>query len=307
MQELAASIASNSSNTFESFYKLFEGLESYLMASKSNNWLKASRFYQLTQKDLLDAIKINPEVRRAFKNAEKNDFCVLRVNTGSGYPENGIQLVSSALRRLGLDKFPIYKDGLSGCALIYLFFDVETDTLSLTKRLNERLAYDSSLSDIDLEFIEGPISIPCQSGFAWLNDSGSVVIQRDEVSELSALTLFLSDYRTKKNSLSRIAQYLDASLEADACSPHDQLDSILLLADEEIGEIEASVDESFDLDCSPYMVESLAADTEAAIDSEEEFVYYVGLLEETDITSPAPSYEQLSFLGVILQNCRPPP
>lgn len=277
------------------------------MASKSSNWLKASRFYQLTEKDLLDAIKINPEVRRAFRNAEKNDFCVLRVNTGPEFPENGILLVSSALRRLGLDKFPIYKDGLSGCVQIYLFLDMETDIVSLTKRLNERLANDSSLSHMDFEFIEGPISIPCQSGFAWLNDKGSVVIQRDEISELSALALFLSDYRAKKNSLSRISQYLDTSVEDDACSPHEQLDSILLLADEEIGEIEPSLDESFDLDCSPYVVENPASNTEAAIDSEEEFVFYVGLLEEADITLPATSYEQLNFLGEILQNCRPPP
>ena len=140
-----------------------------------------------------------------------------------------------------------------------------------------------------------------------MNDKGSVVIQRDEISELSALTLFLSDYRTKKNSLSRISRYLDASVEDDACSPQQNIDSILLLADEEIGEIEPSLDESFDLGCSPYVVENPASNTQAAIDSEEEFVFYVGLLEEADITLPATSYEQLNFLGEILQNCRPPP
>ena len=204
------SVENSVTNKFGCFYNLFKGLESYMMTSSSKRWLKSSRFYELSRKDTLDAIKINPEVRRAYKIAQKQDFLVLKVDDGIHLQELNLRAFCTSLCAIGITKFSLFKESSSDDIHIYVYFEKPIQVEPFIQKLNAWLLYQEQYSSIKASFIEGPIAIPCQSGFAWLNDKGTIVVERDQITDLSAISLFLSDYENKKIDANEVMSILES-------------------------------------------------------------------------------------------------
>lgn len=286
----------SSESVFASFYKLFSGLESYMRKSGAKTWLKASKYYELTSQDLLDSIKIHPEVRRAYHIATKQDFCVLKLADGSKLSASHFGKLSNLLESVSIDKYTIYKDSVSEDIHIYIFFDHQIDTRSFIDRLNSWLRTRELPSEIVPDFIEGPLAIPCQSGFAWLNAQGTLIVDRDEVSDLSAVSLFMNDYTANKLDASRI---LDA-IARDLANP--KLKPEIDVVQETVADVSESID-------SDSLEDELLTqrDKHQAQEDLEEIVADATASDDTNPFSLPLGNRQLSLLEELAENGRAPP
>ena len=196
-------------NKFGDFYNAFRELESYIMPAKV--WLRTSKYYELTRRDLLDALKLNPELRRAYKLSGKRDFCVLEVKDSENLPKDTLKKICASLRKIGVDQFAIYKDIPSGDVHIYIYFLKPVSVEKMNECLNFWLNSQGAEVRDFAKFVDGPIPIPCQNGFAWIDEDAIVLASRIDLTELAAVSKFLDDYETKRVCADALLESLQAT------------------------------------------------------------------------------------------------
>jgi len=171
-------------------------------------WISANEKWALTDSEVLKAAAcVHPKYFLGARAGKATRFGVLDIDAGSKY-HNVKQLgrILEALAKAGISETSIYRSSDSGGWHVYLFFDEPISSRDLRAQLVQLLR----LSGFDIEkgtlevfpapgdsrgnsSIGNGLRLPLQPGFAWLNQDGLVIEERDSISPVEALDRFTRD------------------------------------------------------------------------------------------------------------------
>lgn len=178
----------------QDYLKLFPyRLSSLIKRPEATAWRSMSQFHWLTDEEILLSIEQKSILLRAISFDNKTSFAVI------SFPSTKVtdhKRLPSVLLGHGLRVKPYLASGREEVQL-FVFFDrpVESDLVvaSLTNVLTTE-GFDLGEDSIRI-CPNASLSLPLQSGFAWLNDDLVITIERDQIPLESALALFLADVR----------------------------------------------------------------------------------------------------------------
>jgi hypothetical protein len=155
-----------------------------------------SRFYYLTDQDILEAVNKDSQKLRAYSLDSTSSFAVLVIPAASLYA-NGVQF--SAIKLLfsqrGIKLCP-YKAAGTDDIHIYIFFTRKIDTGLINQTLTNLLVQSGlavSSQSIFAYPSDSPLPFPLQRGFAWLDENLRTCVHRSELTTEQALELFVTD------------------------------------------------------------------------------------------------------------------
>jgi hypothetical protein len=172
-------------------------------------WISANEKWALTDSEILKAVAcVHPKHFLGARAGKATRFGVLDIDAGSKY-HNVKQLgrILEALAKAGISETSIYRSSDSGGWHIYLFFDEPISSRDLRAQLVQLLRLSGfDIAKGTLEVFPAPgdgrggnssigngLRLPLQPGFAWLNQDGLVIEERDSISPVEALDRFIRD------------------------------------------------------------------------------------------------------------------
>lgn len=193
-------------------------------------WISANEKWALTDSEILKAVAcVHPKHFLGARAGTATRFGVLDIDAGSKY-HNVKQLgrILEVLAKAGISETSIYRSSDSGGWHIYLFFDEPISSRDLRAQLVQLL----QLSGFDiakgtLEVFPAPgdgrnssigngLRLPLQPGFAWLNQDGLVIEERDSISPNEALDRFIRDMEcgNSRHDFHRMKAYVNRLIES---------------------------------------------------------------------------------------------
>lgn len=170
-------------------------------------WISANEKWALTDSEILKAVAcVHPKHFLGARAGKATRFGVLDIDAGSKY-HNVKQLgrILEALAKAGINETSIYRSSDSGGWHVYLFFDEPISSRDLRAQLVQLLRLSGfDIAKGTLEIFPAPgdgrnssigngLRLPLQPGFAWLNQDGLVIEERDSISPVEALDRFIRD------------------------------------------------------------------------------------------------------------------
>ena len=171
-------------------------------------WISANEKWALTDSEILKAVAcVHPKHFLGARAGKATRFGVLDIDAGSKY-HNVKQLgrILEALAKAGINETSIYRSSDSGGWHVYLFFDEPISSRDLRAQLVQLLRLSGfDIAKGTLEVFPAPgdgrgnssigngLRLPLQPGFAWLNQDGLVIEERDSISPVEALDRFIRD------------------------------------------------------------------------------------------------------------------
>ncbi len=175
------------------------------------SWISANDKWALTDTEILKAAAcVHPKFFIGARAGKATRFGVLDIDSGSKY-HNAKQLgrITEALAQAGINETHLYRSSDSGGWHLYLFFDEPISSRDLKAQLVQLLRFNGfDIAKGTLEVFPAPgdgfgsradssigngLRLPLQPGFAWLNEIGQVIEERDCISPAEALDKFLRD------------------------------------------------------------------------------------------------------------------
>lgn len=173
------------------------------------SWISANEKWALTDTEILKAIAgVHPKFFLGARVGKATRFAVLDIDADSKYHSaKQLSRIVETLAQAGMTETSLYKSSASGGWHLYLFFDEPISSRDLRAQLVQLLR----LSGFDigrgtLEVFPAPgdgsrvnssigngLRLPLQPGFAWLNQDGLVLEERDEIGPVEALDQFMRD------------------------------------------------------------------------------------------------------------------
>jgi hypothetical protein len=197
-EEVRASSAVHQSfeHTAQQFVALFPyRFDSVVRQSNSTNWRQVSRFYSLSDEDIIKSVEGKSTLIRGCHCDTKTRFIVLRIPAGSNY--HNMQAVLELRQKLSTIAIkPKHYQEENEDWHLYIFFSHWVDS---TKAANDMRSWLKKHGVIAAQgsleiYPEQPcLPIPLQKTFTWLNESCQSLVRRDELSLAEALALFLND------------------------------------------------------------------------------------------------------------------
>ncbi len=206
---------------------MFSGLQIFVRRLTGQHWNRLSQYSSLGEKDLIDSVQPNPNFFHAFELGPKTDFLVLIAR--DSLP---VSAVIEHLYSIGIFDPLVYRQQDFNTLHIYISLDSFVDTDETIAQLNlwlQRSGFSGSSGDQDPDppqFVKGPIPLPLQGQFLWLNNLGETVLDRTQISTQQAITTFVSDIANNKNSFQTIREALEVQRkQTDSVSAIDSPDS----------------------------------------------------------------------------------
>lgn len=193
-------------------------------------WISANEKWALTDSEILKAAAcVHPKYFLGARAGKATRFGVLDIDAGSKY-HNVKQLgrILEALAKAGISETSIYRSSDSGGWHVYLFFDEPISSRDLRTQLVQLLRLSGfDIAKGTLEVFPAPgdgrnssigngLRLPLQPGFAWLNDDGLVIEERDSISPVEALDRFMRDMecRNSRHDFHQMKAYVSRLLES---------------------------------------------------------------------------------------------
>ncbi|MBU6454368.1 MAG: hypothetical protein KGS72_21550 [Cyanobacteria bacterium REEB67] len=171
-------------------------------------WLSAKEHYQLTDSEILKAAAcVHPKHLLGARAGQATRFGVLDIDVGSKYHnEKHLAKIQDALADAGIVETFLYRSSHSGGWHLYIFFDEPVSSRDLRNQLVQLLRLNGfDIAAGTLEVFPAPgdsrrggslgngLRLPLQPGFAWLDRTGEVLMERDCIGPVPALDSFMRD------------------------------------------------------------------------------------------------------------------
>ncbi len=171
-------------------------------------WISANEKWALTDSEILKAVAcVHPKHFLGARAGKATRFGVLDIDAGSKYHNvKQLERILEALAKAGINETSIYRSSDSGGWHVYLFFDEPISSRDLRAQLVQLLRLNGfDIAKGTLEVFPAPgdgrgnssigngLRLPLQPGFAWLNQDGLVIEERDSISPVEALDRFIRD------------------------------------------------------------------------------------------------------------------
>lgn len=159
-------------------------------------------------------------------------FAVLDIDEESKYHnDQALEQLREMLASCGLPKAILYRSSRSGGWHLYLPFDDWAESKNVEARLKALLkvhGYELRGGQLEIFPSGNALRLPLQRGFAWLDDRGAVVLQREDTDLNTAVSRFLSDLETNRNSWAFAENLISSQLQemevaaGDASTAHEK-------------------------------------------------------------------------------------
>ena len=204
----------SSSALYGQFLRLFENrFASSIKRMNSNDWRETSRYHYLADHDILSAITGTSDVYRACLPDNETHFAVILLEEGSYYQSaEGLEKLRDCLSCIGIVNTKLYKAGDSDQLQLYAFLDRPIESSVISKLISGWLRRNGIIpGTVGLNLFPGnkPLPLPLQPGFAWLNDRGQVIANRDEITPDAALALFFADIQRCATNAAELVERLE--------------------------------------------------------------------------------------------------
>lgn len=160
----------------------------------SKNWREVSKFYSLSDEDILQSIQTDAKLMRGCRFDKKTAFLALRISSDSRYHNlEAVTEIRQALKSLTVN---VKHYQLEDDWFLYIFFNNWAPVEKCSELLRSWCQVRGLVLGSDgIEIFPSEIALPLplQPGFAWLNEQCQLIVRRDELPLKSALALFLAD------------------------------------------------------------------------------------------------------------------
>ncbi len=183
----------------------------------SDAWRAMSKFYYLSDDEILDCLSAQSQTIRACHLDAKTSFLVITIPSDSIYRcADRFRELVGCLTRIGLVP-NVYKAAASDDVQIYLSFNEMAQTANLAQALARHVSGNGfDLNALVNHSTETLFALPLQRGFCWLNKDLSVKLNRDDIALPAAMAMFLRDLETTAVNPSIL---LDINAEESAPEP----------------------------------------------------------------------------------------
>jgi len=185
-------------NHQQSFLSLFPNrFASCIKRGKEGGWRETSQFHHLSDEEIIEAISGKSPFLRAVKHDKTTRFIAITLEKDSFYrTSEGLGKIRDCLRCLGVNQLKLYMFDENEQWQLFAYFKTPIESEKVSALLSAWLRRNGIVpgtAGVSLFPGTEPFCIPLQPGFAWINDNGHVIVQRNEVSPEAALALFVSD------------------------------------------------------------------------------------------------------------------
>ena len=192
------------------FMKLFPFRHaSVIRRPGAEKWLEISRFHNLSDHEVLEALQANSKLQRGYRCEDETRVLIMRIPQNSPYRnQSSVNDIRQSLRQLELEPrhYQIDEDWF-----LYIYLKNGANAAELCSQLKYWCILQGLVVGKDtIEVLPGdePLAFPLQGKFVWLNERCQFVIRRDELSVENALAFFLDDAAKVAVDATEIAQSL---------------------------------------------------------------------------------------------------
>lgn len=182
----------------EVFLSLFPNrFESRIKRGKDGDWKVTSQFHHLSDEEIIEAISGKATFLRAVMADKTTRLFSVTLEKDSFYrTTEGLSKLRDCLQCVGVNQLKLFMSDETEQWQLIAFFKtpVDSDKISnLFKSWLRRNGIVPGTAGVSLFPGAEPFCLPLQPGFAWINDNGHMIVNRNEVSPEAALALFVSD------------------------------------------------------------------------------------------------------------------
>jgi hypothetical protein len=168
---------------------------SVIRRGEGSRWHDVSRFYYLTDEDIIECITPASKSQRGFRFEEKTMFLVLSIPAHSPYHnlDSVLEIRELLQNQLGVSARHYQQDD---DWFLYLFLTKEVEAPMAGKQLLEwciSQGFDIASGALEVHPSDKPLPFPLQNRFSWFNDKGQLLVRRTELSTEDAIAFFLQD------------------------------------------------------------------------------------------------------------------
>jgi hypothetical protein len=180
---------------------------------RSSSWVTVSKFHQLTDTEIIDAISKSTNHYRGARWGQRTNMVVLDIDAGSRYHNiEGLAKLTETLRNVGVGKTRLYQSSDSGGWHLYAFL-YKSEATDEVNRLIKWCLVDAGFEirggTLEIFPSGNALRLPLQPGFAWLDLQGGPILSRQDLTLAEALGYFLSDSHNYANDWNQIRESIE--------------------------------------------------------------------------------------------------
>ncbi len=201
----------------ERFFALYPNrVQAILCPRGCRDWTTISKHWPMTDETVLAAVAGSESSIYGLRWAERTRFAVLDIDKNSKYRSDlELAKLQERLAAVGLTA-KIYRSSDSSGWHLYLFLDDWADSGEVNEHLSTWLrlqGYEIRGGVLEVFPSGMGLRLPLQPGFAWLDEKGSLIQTREELTTDEALASFLCDLEKNKRNWSEAKNRIKTELE----------------------------------------------------------------------------------------------
>ncbi len=160
----------------------------------AKNWIEVSRFHNLSDQEILDALQPKAKLQRGFRCENQSAFLVLHIPAQSPY-HNAASVTEIRQSLAKLAAYPRHYQ-IDEHWYLYIFLSRQAPISELVKQLRYWCLAEGLVlgpDTLNLHPGESALPFPLQGDFTWLNERCQLLVRRNELSLEDALAFFLDD------------------------------------------------------------------------------------------------------------------
>lgn len=180
------------------------------------NWTTISKHWPLPDETILAAVAGTEPSIYGLRWSHHTRFAVLDVDAGSKYHDaQELKKLVDILAGVSL-RATVYQSSESGGWHVYLFLAQWETSNEVQETLRAWLTangYEIRGGQLEIFPSGNGLRLPLQPGFAWLDDTGTVLDRRENLTSDEAISRFLDDLEGKPNNWPEIKMHIESRLE----------------------------------------------------------------------------------------------
>lgn len=178
-------------------------LRTIFKAAGAERWVTLNKKTQLPDSQVIQAVSGAGDSFRGFRWADKTKFIVLDIDKDSQYHnKQSLRSLRALLSEIGLSGNNLYRSSMSNGWHLYIPLSewvLSSEAAGTIKRQLKAAGYEIKCGQLEVFPSGAGLRLPLQSGFAWLDNDGSVVLEREELTADEAIGLFVHDIESNAN------------------------------------------------------------------------------------------------------------
>jgi hypothetical protein len=179
------------------------------------SWVTVSKHFPISDDTVIGAVAGTESNTWGLRFCEKTRFAVFDIDSKSRYHDaQELQRLSSALGEIELEA-SVFQSSDSGGWHLYLFLDDWENSEEVRTTLKSWLRanrYEIKNGTLEIFPSGMGLRLPLQSGFAWLDASGNVVIRREDLTADEAISRFVADLKTRASNWPDVKARIESQL-----------------------------------------------------------------------------------------------